>query len=70
MKNSPTHIGYYLHKDGTPIVAPITEEDEIKKFYYYRKNLYNDNDIQSFLNTYNGGKLGKRMLIKRYDTNK
>jgi len=60
------YIGYYLHKDGTPTVADISEIDSVKKDYKYYKYLLDDKAAQEFLETYNAGFAGNRMNIKPF----
>lgn len=65
-ENTATHIGYYLHKDGSPVVADIKELDKIKKDYRFYKMLYSNEDITKFLSTYNAGYDKKRISIKPF----
>ena len=44
-------IGYYLHKDGTPIVDYSANVAELNKQKYTTKVLNNETEVSNFLGT-------------------
>jgi hypothetical protein len=65
-EKKPSWIGYYMHKDGTPVVAKIEELEDIKKHYKNYFYLDGDNEMRRFLTTYNAGYNTKRLNIKPF----
>jgi len=64
------HLGYFLHKDGTPVVVESSEKvvDELKKNGYWKnvKFLRSEGDIKKHLSTYNAGFRTNRTNLKPF----
>lgn len=70
--NEATYFGYYLHKDGSPIVVEKSEksEAELKNNGYWRWTfqLFNDEDIERHLSRYNAAYQTNGFNPKPYGT--
>lgn len=67
----PKYYGYYLRKNGTPIVVENTDEsvkERLKYNGYWKctRSLFNDEDVSKFLTTYNAGYNSGRRNIKPF----
>jgi hypothetical protein len=67
------YFGYYLHKDGTPVVVEnkgVETINELKKndYWKYVRYMYDDKDIHKHLTTYNAGYHTNRLNIKPFYT--
>ena len=74
VKRSPKYFGYYLKKDGSPIVVENTNDSVIKELksngYWDSVCFINDDDgIKKHLKTYNAGFSGKRVILKPFYQN-
>lgn len=58
-------IGYYLHKDGTPIVDYSANITELNKQRYTTKVLNNENEVSEFLGTIKQGNSIKKITYPK-----
>lgn len=70
MERTPKHFGYYLHKDGTPVVVENTNDSvltELKQNGYKVIRYINDDEgVKKHLSTYNAGFHNNRTNIKPF----
>jgi uncharacterized protein (DUF1330 family) len=71
VKRSPKYFGYYLKKDGSPIVVENSDDSVIAELksngYWNSVQFINDAEgIKKHLKTYNSGFSGKRVIIKPF----